>query len=370
MNSKISCFTFSMLFVLLLGWSSSRAQSRGYIVQGDTVYTDGYIQFDPRKPFQVEYQKSKKSLLETYAAGALTEFGYSDSTKFVARKVTYFGEMRHVFLKTITGGELNLYAIRGENGKQYYFEKNDLTQLTKENLQTNLSQHAANSTFWQRQLPRVRLSEQSLRYYTRNINKGRNARMSMFSFGGIASFNRSTIQIKTEAFPENGFGDYSMTSENVEAGAFVEAPVWDFNNLSIISQLSYGKMDFATALISTSLDQHMKLTLDFLRLSVIPRYYFNGNKVSFYAEGGAELLYAVKQSNKLLEAKHKSNSTSLHEYEDIFRLQKANFGVMAGVGLQYFYLPKNYVSLGLSTGHVFAENYSINNLSTTIRFNL
>lgn len=370
MNGKNSCFTFTLLLLLLLGWSPSRAQFKGYIVQGDTAYTDGYIQFDRRKPFQVEFQKAKKSPVVTYAAHEITEFGYIDSTKYAAHEVVYFGEKRMVFLRELAEGKLNLYEVRGEEGKQFYLENSGLTLLTKENLQMNLQQYAANSPYWQRQLPSVRLSEESLRYFARNTNKGRNPKMSMFSFGAVASFNHSTIQLKADAFPENGFGEYSMTSENAEAGVFVEAPVWHVNNLSIISQLSYGKMEYTATHISSPLDQHVKLVLDFLKLSVTPRYYLNANKVSFYVEAGPELFYVTEQSSKLLEAKHKNSTTSIHEHQDVFRLQKASFSMMAGAGLQYFYLPKHYINLGLGTGQVVGKGYSINNISTSIRVNL
>ncbi|WP_188501767.1 outer membrane beta-barrel protein [Pontibacter amylolyticus] len=370
MIGKISCYTFLLFLALLIGWSPSWAQSKGYIVQGDTAYTDGYIQFDWRKPFQVEFQRAKKSPVETYAANKLTEFGYIDSTRYAAREVVYFGEKRMVFLRELAGGALNLYEVHGEGGKQFYLNNSHLTQLTKENLQTNLQQYAATSPSWQRQLPRVRLSEHSLRYFARNINQGRKPRMSMLSFGAVASFNRSTMQLKADAYPENGFGEYSMTSENAEAGLFVEAPVWQVNNLSLMSQLSYGKMEYVSTHISSPLDQHIKLTLDFLKLSVAPRYYLNANKVSFYVEAGPELFYVKEQSSRLVEAKHKNSTTSIHEHEDVFPLQKASFSMMAGAGLQYFYLPKHYINLGLGTGQVIGKGYAINNFSTSIRINL
>lgn len=356
--------------MLLLGWSPSWAQSKGYIVQGDTSYTDGYIQFDRRKPFQVDFQRAKKSPVETYAANELTEFGYIDSTRYMAREVEYFGEKRMLFLRELTEGELNLYEAHGEGGKQFYLDNSTLTQLTKENLQTNLQPYAVSSPSWQRQLPRVRLSEQSLRYFARNINKGKNPRMSMLSYGVVASFNRSTMRVASNAYSENGFGEYSMTSENAEAGIFVESPVWQVNNLSIVSQVSYGKMDYTSTHISASLDQHTKLAFDFLRLSITPRYYLNANRVSFYVEAGPELFYVAEQSSRLLQARHIKNSTSIHEHEDVFQLQKASFGMVAGAGLQIFYLPKHYINLGLGTGHVVGKGYTINNFSTSIRVNL
>lgn len=346
------------------------AQSKGFIVQGDTAYTDGYIQFDRRKPFQIEFQQAKKSPIVTYAAHELTAFGYIDSTRYTARQVEYFGEKRMVFLKQLTAGELNLYEVHGEGGKQFYLDKDNLSHLTKENLQTSLQQYAAYSYSWQRQLPRVRLSEQSLLYFARNINKGKNPRMSMLSFGALASLNRSTMQVRSNAFPKNEFGEYSMTSENTEAGVFVEAPAWQVNNLSMINQLTYGKMAYTTTRISSSLDQHIQLSLDFLKLSVIPRYYLNAHKASFYVEAGPELFYVAEQSSNMLEAKHHNNTTSIHEHNDVFQLQRASFGMAAGVGLQYFYLPRHYINLGLGTGHVVGKGYSINNLSTSIRINL
>jgi hypothetical protein len=370
MNGKKYCLTLPLFFVFLLGWYSSNAQSRGYIVKGDTVYTDGYIQFDRKQPFKVEFQVSKKTLPEILLAGAVTEFGYRDSTKFVAREVIYFGEKRTVFLETLAAGDLNLYTVRGEDGKQFYFEQNSLTRLTKENLQTHLQQHTANSPTWQRQLPRVKLARQPLSYYTRNINKGRSPKLSTLNFGGFASFNRSTMRMTADAFPENGFGAYSMVSENVEAGAFVEMPVWDLNNFTVTQQLSYGKMAYAATLLSPPLDQHMKLTLDFLKLSVVPRYYLNSHKITFFVEAGPELFYVTEQSSSFMEATHSNNTTTLQEHGHVFMLQKSSFGMMAGTGLQYFYLPKHYINLGLGTGHVFGQGYAITNLSTTIRINL
>jgi hypothetical protein len=369
---QVRCKYFPLLF-LLLSCFATNAQTKGYILQGDTLYSEGYIKFDHRKPFEVKFQLGKTGQEQVLQAVHLTAFGYHDSTMFASHVLEYYGERRPVFLELLSNGQLKIYRLHGEDGKQFYLEQGGLKRLSKENLQASLQQQTSGTAHWQRQVPYVRLSNSSLSYLSRNFNKNRKARMLQYSVGAVANLSLSAISIEGSSYRNVITKDNSsMTSEHAEAGVFGEIPLWYPNNFSLIPQLTYGKMLFSESQHeqATGVEHNTAMKLEYLRMALMPRYYINANRVSFFVEGGPEAIYVLGQSIYMLRAEHSNNTTHVKEYADFFELPPVNLGFNAAVGLQLRYTARHHLSISLNRGLTFGEQFSLNNFSTSIRLNI
>lgn len=83
------------MIITFFTWQSCLAQ-KGYIILNDTTFSEGYLTFDSRKPFQVEFQIAKGHPVQTYQAAEVTAFGDSDGSHFYSRQVAYYGKQQAV----------------------------------------------------------------------------------------------------------------------------------------------------------------------------------------------------------------------------------------------------------------------------------
>lgn len=372
-TNLVKFFLFSLLSILT--GTSAFAQSKGFIVIGDSLYKEGYINFKESKPDEVFFQEFKKAQPVYYTAGQLTGLGYDKGATYKALTLNHQGKQQTVFLKILAQGKFRLFMLRGKGGPYFYVQNDTLVQLTKTNLQQVLKPFVADcpSTLWH--LKRLPLNQASLAAFGNTLNKGKCSTVPASSFGVAVSANSSTIKVSENAFVSNKAGNITMTSENISAGLFAETPAWVLKNLAVSGQLTYHKLRFGHSYADAATDQDTQLKMNMVQLRLAPKYYIPFNRFRIFVETGFEMYYLLQQSGKVIQGLHTPNGNSganvqLIYFNDPLSMPAMQYGFTAGTGVQYYYLPKKYVSLSLTTSHGFNDRHTLNNLSTTLRINL
>ncbi|MBB6612849.1 outer membrane beta-barrel protein [Pontibacter sp. Tf4] len=372
-TNLLKLFLISLFITITCG--SASAQSKGYIIIGDTTYKDGFLNFKESRPHEVFFQETKKSQPVYYTAEQLSVMGLEYGASYETKIVTINGKRQNLLLKILSQGKLRLYMVRAKGGPYFYVQKDSLVQLTKNNLQEELKPFATNcpSTLWH--LKRLPLNQASLVSFAKALNKGESSAVPAGSVGVVASANNLTIKLSKDSFRGNRARDFSMSSANLSAGIFAEYPVYLLKGLAVTGQITYHKMEFGHSYSDLENDQDVHLEMSLMRFRLAPKYSLPYNRFNFFIETGLEGHYTLQQSSKVIQAKRTTDggtgdNVRISYHDDLIQLPTFQYGITGGVGLQYYYMPKKYVSLSFNTGHTFSDKYTLNNFSTTLRINL
>lgn len=370
-TNLLKLLLFSVL-VTIVG-APAFSQSRGFIIVGDSTYKEGYISFKENKPTEVFFQEDKKSQLVYYTSEQLSGVGHENGNSYKALEVPYKGKTQRIFVRELAKGNLNLYYLRTK-GTVYLLKNKELIELDKSNYKQQLESYMryCPGIWWQ--FRRVQFSIASLTALGKSINSGACTSLPARSSGIATALNASDLTLSAESFPDNHIGRFSMPSQNLSAGIYIERLMWGKGNLNYIGQATYQKMSFGQVASNTNYDHQVKADLAVMRFSLQPKYYKHISDVSIFAEIGPEVLYILQQSSSIVQSFRKPTPTTtevqLAYRNNILDLPTLNFGIIAGGGIKYYYSDRHYLSVSLSTSRTFGKNHSFKNLAATFRVNL
>ncbi|MFT2008903.1 outer membrane beta-barrel protein [Pontibacter sp. 13R65] len=344
---------------------NSPDDTKGFIVQGKT-YTQGFVYFDPAKPAQVEFSTSRGGKLTTYTTDDVSEFAYDESRrKYLAKTVTHNGQQRKVFVEIIR--EESLYYMHNE--KLFLHDDNGLQTLTKESLLPYLKSVTEPSASWNKELNLIKLRRNSLNYFARNQAEGKSPTVMFTHFGLFLSNNTSVLQPSSGAASKTTHRFKQTSSQNVGAGLYADLPAWPLNNLSLYTQLGFGKMRFNETINSQSTRYDTKINMDFIRFAIQPKYTLSFSKLRLFAQAGPTANYNVKRESQGLE-RTVSGDRVYYSRAASLPIKEWILGLEAGAGVSYFFVPNHYVALQVSQAKNFSSHFNISNQAITVSVSL
>ncbi|WP_339811321.1 hypothetical protein [uncultured Imperialibacter sp.] len=361
---KRALFTLCILILSRLAIS----QSNGYIVKGDTAFIGGKIKFDRNSPNKVLFYTANKKSPIIYNADSLSEFGYKDSTRFVAKETRDSDKITRVFLEVLEEGELTLY----KNGAMFFFEdQNQLTSLSKNDYLNYLADKSIRCAKWVDQHRLVKYNTKSLSHFARLYNQNSCLNIPSTSYGFIAGFGASSLFLGETAYPENTFGGYKINCKTLSLGVFYELPFWHSKRLSFFNQLQVAQETFIIELFSSTVNQDVKVELVNLQLIVAPKYEININRLTPFAYFGPTGMFNVKSKSEVFQARVQEKFIEFEKYNDSINIQKSLFGYCFGVGSEFHFSTSNYVSFEINNSMVYAtRETNLRNLTLTLKANL
>ncbi len=357
-----------LLLVTLQGFG----QSHGFIIEGDSVYSDGFIRYDHLRPHEIRFSNIRRGTPITYTVNELTGFGFQDSTIYVSKNLRLNDTQQRLFVEVL--GDSTFFYLQRD--KAFFKNTSTLERLSKVDLLPHLQSLTPPGARWNNELHLFRLKRNSLRYFANNLAAGKAPTVHFTSIGAFTGFNRSTFSVKDAWLNATSFDKLESTSNNIRAGVFADLPFWAVNNLSLQAQGSYGKMRFNKTEFIPGTRYDFKVDFDFAWLSLMPKYSLRYPKFRLLAQAGPSVLYFLKKDSRALETLTESDKVWVNLLDGLpvdsnKRLGlKASIGFEAGAGISFFYLPKHYLSLGISQSNTYGEQFSIRNQSVTISLNL
>ncbi|WP_347157857.1 outer membrane beta-barrel protein [Pontibacter chitinilyticus] len=356
------CFVLS-----LLAFQQGFGQSKGYIIKGESVYTQGYIHFNTQEPQEVKFSFMRDGTPRTYTVEELTGFGFLDSTTYAAKTIVQDGKPQRLFVEVI-GDSAFLYL---ERDQAFFKHTKAPEQIYQKDLLSYLQSLTNSSEKWYPQLHLFQLKRNSLRYFGRYKQAAKQPAIPFYSRGLFTSFNIATLHTQSNT-QQPAFADPLETaSPNISIGGFVNLPLWSVRNLALQAQASYGKMRFNETKQLPKARYDIKLDLDFARLSLMPQYTLSSSKTfRLFVQAGPSAIYLLKSESEGLESIEEGDNVWTSPIAGLPVTSKAMFGYEAGVGLSFFYLPQHYLSLGLNHSAIHGRNFNISNQSLTVSVNL
>lgn len=360
---------FLFLPVLLMLFGTGYAQKDGYIVKGDTAYALGKIRFYPGMYKIVEFSAGKDKF-ETYNADQLSEFGYDDSTRYFSKQVYFQDKHQQVFLELLERGNVNLYRLHAPE-ETFFLGSDSLVLVKKDDLENHLKIYADSCERRKDQHKLVRYEKKSLSHYISNLNSGKCKPAPFISYGPVIRYTSSKISLSDASHPDNHWGSYSIKASDFYAGIFIEKPVWRVENLSIQSQLLFGKQKFYKEFISKDLNEDVIIEQSNLQLDVSPMYKLAVGKLRPYVFIGGSITYSLQSESYIFQAHKKVNVITFEKNHQAVNAGKLHYGFNLGAGTQYFYKYNKYIALEIGCASLYSSNgTSIFNNILSIKGNL
>ncbi|RDV16999.1 hypothetical protein DXT99_00320 [Pontibacter diazotrophicus] len=302
----------------------------------------------------------------TYSVDELTGFGFQDSTTFAPKTVQLEGKPQRLFVEII--GDSTFFYLQRD--KAFFKTTKTVEQINKKDLLPYLQSLTSASAKWNSDLHLFRLKRNSLRYFAGNNAAGKTPTVLFVSGGLFTSFNRSTLSTEITLLNKGQSGPVAATSANISAGIFADLPIWPVNNLSLHAQGNYGKMRFNETRTFPDTRYDFKVDLDFARLSLMPQYTLSFSKLRLFAQAGPSVLCFLKTDSQALETITEGDNIWPALVKGVPVSKGFMFGLEAGAGIGFFYLPKHYFSLSISQANSFGKHFNISNQSVTVSTNL
>jgi hypothetical protein len=346
-----------------------KAQHKGYIVIQDSLYSSGRIRFNQSTPDSVYFFLSKKHPPKAYGADMVTEFGFSDSTQFISRRVELNGLNSNVFLQTLVSGRATLYEV-----SRFFFwhDENGLVPIGHSNYSTFIEEKSTFCSMSNVSLAHlVKYNRNSLSNFTRNYNRSDCQEVQFFNYGISFSATSSTLFFGDQSYEENVFGRYSLSTSSFSVGLFSEIPFWKTRRMSVVTHLNASNQSFVKELKSNSINQDVKITLAALDLSITPKFaILKAKRVSPYIFAGPSLWYNFKSKSELFQADIGNNTISFKSQNDLINFNNPFIGFKWGIGSQLYLAKKRFIFVELGTLHVSDQDKRISNFTFSLKTNL
>ncbi|OKL39209.1 hypothetical protein A3841_04510 [Pontibacter flavimaris] len=338
--------------------------SKGFIIKKGGEYNEGFISFDHRQPWQIQFNRFRQGSSMLYSSEQLAGFKLKDGKNFVTKTILADGKPLHIFIEVL--GDSTFFYFRRDN--VFLKPSSASEQIREQDLLPYLRSLTAPSDSWYDELHLFKLKPKALRYFVNNRAEGKSPTIMFSSVGVFSSFNRSVLTSKG-SWLEGNDSPVKATSLNISAGAFADLPLWSVNNLSVQTQASYGKMRFNETTTGRDTRYDYKVDLDYASLSLLPKYSHTLSKLRLFAQAGPSVTYILQSDTQAVKAVTEGDKVWLHLAPSLVS-SEVMFGFEAGAGISYFYLPRHYVSVGISQGNTFSKQFHISNQSLTVSLNL
>lgn len=359
-----------ILLLLLAGaYTPALSQKKGFVIESDKTHLDGFIRYDHKKPWEVEYINHHRNTSLTFTIDEVTSFGYKDSTVYTRQTLTVDGTPKQVFVEVI--GDSAFYYFQRDG---LYFRGKDTLEVMKEaDLLPYLQSLSHPAATWRNELHLFKLKREPLRYFAKYNAAGKSPTVLFSNYGIFVGFNRSVLTTERILSPnEQEKAALHATSDNISVGGFADIPAWPFRNLSLYMKGSYGKMRFSQTVPTPTVTHDVRIRLDYGLLSVMPKYTVSYSRLRLSAFAGPGALYMIKYDKEAMQAVVEGRKVSL-THDAPYGLDASfpvMFGFEAGAQASFFYLPKHYISLGISSANVFSRQFDISNTALTVSANL
>ena len=301
------------------------------------------------------------------------------------------GRNQKEFAQVLVEGKLKLYLVNLKKDI-YLLEDSSIIQLTDENFEEIIKIFAGSCIVSNDNKLFVKPNIGSLIRFVQSINEGKCYGQPSSIFGILLGYNWTKANLFRSSFLENSLGDFNSKNSIIKIGLFFDIPLWQVNNLSLVGLLTYDKYKYShdgqirfeaqlgnpffgnpTGIII--INQHVDFDFSFLGLELTPKYSYKIKQVAPFAMIGLASSVLLDQKSLLIKESDQSGSVSTMEKTDIITLKNIQFGYTLGFGLQYFYKPRNYISLEFKNSKLFNNQMSrkilaINNKYITLKFNL
>ena len=302
-----------IIAILLLVPVESKAQSKGYILEGDSALSQGTIRFNPSHPREIvfsSYNASKK-----YTADQVSEFGYHDSTQYIAKKIQYEGKYQKVFLQLLEKGTLNLWKLPSRRN-EYYLEDSTFIQLNKENYLRVLKAKTHLCAQWATEYPLIRFRKHSLSKVIELNNLQKCHYIPFFSNGIAGGYALFKMHIPEGSYLFEEFGAFQLKATSFSLGLFTDVPLWATDNLSILSEIGYHQQVYIKELMAPHLNQDIRIEMSNVDLLMAPKYTFNLKHIRPYLFLGGSFLYTFQSSSDIFQAQIEPYKIMLERYTD------------------------------------------------------
>lgn len=356
------------LGICLLCSFSCLSQTRGYIVKGDTAYTQGKIKYDRKNADKIIFYSGRHQM--EYDANQVTKFGFKDSTQYFSKKIIINNASKNTFLELLEDGQLDLYRYRN-NESQLYLEDDSLISLNSDNFKNVLREYAESHRKWNEQYLLLKPKKKPLSFFVRNYNANKNVNIPFTNFGFLFGYSFSTIKLSQDSYSQSNFGTVQMQGKNINFGSFIELPIWKINNLTFVSQLTFSRVEFVKELLSSTLNHDVKLDVSHLSLQLSPKYTLNTKTVRPYFLLGGAIDYTLQSESEIFQATIENDIITFDEVEGNIEIPKYFYGLVYGLGFHYYYKYNHYVSLEIGDSYLFSNNSTNQKkLSIMLKMNL
>jgi hypothetical protein len=360
MQKNNSYERFILLLVLIFSYHLAFSQDeRGYIVIGDTLYTEGSLIFSPNKPTVVSFTNAMgrkspdKDSFTEYLASDVSEFRIKNRNEFYKSKsIIINGDTVWVFMKAIEEGDVTLWRNFLKPHK-FYIEDQEFAPLTKSGFKSQLNAISNCNDGSQILSARIRYNLRSLSYYVKMYNKGQACpSMPITGMGifGKQSFYR--IVSPELSIPNISTGKRIKTrGYNFSYGLYGSFPVYFVKNLTI--DLTIGNHEgYSTGSLESDdesnwWDADIKLYNKDIVLDLMPRWEWKIGKLKPYIAAGLSARYSYDHFSETFYAVKTNNIMRFGTIENQFSYPGLMLGYSLEQGLRFDIFKRSYIEPGI-----------------------
>ncbi len=364
MKSKINilyAIIILQFFLVTNGFSQE-----GYI-ETDSIYLEGRIYYDPRRPDVVSFQKNKNEVIEKYTASDIRGFGdFKGKAEYESHEIVYDDKLQAIFLRIEEKSNFNIYSLR--NRDRIFVFTDQLIELKKDSYKNQIESIVGPcSRSDVNDLPfNIEAISTLFRYYGKT---GKCYVTQNLEAGVFSGFTTSVLKVQENSEYNFGAGAYESKYSGIPVGAYVKIPSFQIPGLHWLVQFQYQEHIYQTQQSGSSRELDVSITAKSIQFTPAIYYEFGAGMIRPYLYTGPALQHYFNSESKMLLVIYNVGDASYTQENNWMKESGTTAGFHWGAGLRLAKLGKTYISAEYQGGlFSYPENFQIliNNIQIKI----
>lgn len=352
-----------IVMILFTSLAQFTYSQRSSYIATDTSAQSGLQLIEGSARTNARFIQSKKGHeVIKYYPDQLKEYGLKDGTVYESTRISVSGQGKHVFLKRLEEGKINLYYYVDKDNKTFYL-KNDSTvfiELKKgPDFRNQLSQYINDFDWKANQYRLVSYNRKSLSKLVSFYNNGVNKPLPFARFGIIAGY-RSTSLSGSSGRSIKILDSISFTpNSSITLGLFGDLPI-DMSNLSLNMGFNLSKSGFSSNSRSAQSDVDVIINHIALDIPLLLRYTFPTLSWRPFFNAGSTVSYHLRNESNVYEASFDENEIRINDVQDELLISEFMAGYSFGIGVQRNLSYRKIAALELRLNQLFGKENTLN----------
>ncbi|TVQ17295.1 MAG: hypothetical protein EA361_02795 [Bacteroidetes bacterium] len=373
--------TFYSIILVLISVSSGISQFRnissslnGTVALGDTLLFSAEIEKPATWPAEVRARKPGDDFV-LYRAGDATEVTIDNKTYRALRVEKEDGSHGYYFTEELSHGKAKLF--HSTRGKYRFYVKTDKqTGVDRNNYRQIINELAepCENSFCDYQ--KTVFTKSSMAYFFERYNDNRlNVRFPMpFVAAGI-QYNSMNFFLPEDSYLNIRLERRTLNSTFYSPALTVHFPFYTYRFFGVdIRLISHSGNSVATFdhLSTDNYVQDVLIDFSMLQLDAALRYSFSWKRIEPYISLGISGIYDLDFSNKMIIIQRQDNIYTTSYIENFYQKSGWFTGITIHQGVQYYFLPRNFIAAGWGYSHYTDskfKDYQLSNLSFNFSIN-
>ncbi len=292
-----------------------------------------------------------------YSPYEIEEYGFKNGKVYISKEIQISDSTQRVFLERLDIGKMTLYYYKGRGIRTFFLEKDtsffmEIPKRNSNNIKYNqqllkVINDSPNTTDAVRL---VSYTKKSLSTLVAKYNNHELRPFPHFRFGLNIGYELNKLKPPKEKNYETNSNLPHMipvdgTQEHLDMfdykynggftiGLFVDHPIY-VSDFSLHTELNYSRHEFYYYKQIDNGYAHFIANISSLNVPILLRYTYPAMKIRPYINLGGVLAYHIKNENSIYEESLSGNIIDINTIEESSLIEKKQFGLSAGCGIEY-----------------------------------